>query len=1011
MNSIVAPLRTTGLSREVRLGTLLSAATFLLAFSASAQVPTLVKDIHPGASATATAGPVIDRVLGVSSGRVFMNASVYDAALGLWVTDGTSAGTLRILDVAAGSGADVGGTFFFGVAPPWGVSLWRSDGTAAGTAFASPIGADPFSSGGPTRLTSAGGRLYFLFDDGVHGYEPWTSDGTAAGTKLLKDVTPGPTGTFSGGTTYASLVAVGSFLFFACPPYASPGCGLWRSDGTEAGTLQVADLSFISSAVNANGTLFFAASDGTHGVELWKSDGTVAGTVLVRDLVPGASGSAPSNLVSHGGALYFRLGSDGPIWRSDGTEAGTALVHFQPGSGPLVSSGDRLFSASGSQLWASDGTEAGTTLVRDFGVSFSLSTATTIPGALLLWVDRGVDGLELWRSDGTPAGTTLVKIVEAGNAYASASLSVSIPGTAVLLLSGTPSPLWRSDGTPAGTYPLLQLQFLPNDSHPAYLTDVNGTLLFSAVDADHGQELWRSDGTAAGTVLVKDLEPGPGHSSPSQLLATRSQVFFTARTSAAGFGVYRTDGTEAGTFLVRSLLPGNDWVSLLGLLGELLVFPADDGVHGLEPWRTDGTPEGTFLLGDLTPGPASSTLGAVGALNGSFFLAASAGTAATLWKTDGSAAGTVAVAPIPSFSRAGAELGGALYFSATDPTHGTEPWRTDGTAAGTSLLLDVHPAGSSSPLFVGRLGDRLVLWADDGAHGSEPWVTDGTPAGTTLLKDLFPGPVRSGPGAFAIPGSIPNPSPGSSLFVFAHDGVHGFEPWKTDGTPTGTVLVRDVAPGPAGSHSWSTVSSMGHQALFTASDHVSGREYWRTDGTEAGTTQVADLVAGLGGGVPPWYSPGGRMPPVRSGGRIFFSASDGTTGYELWSLPVPTKLHTVTPCRVADTRDPAGPTAGSPLGGAETAVIPVTGRCGIPSTAISVAANVTLVNPTTTGAVSVSSGGPLTSASTEVPATAGKTRALHLTPSLGTAGSLSFRANLPPGASTDFLLDVSGWFE
>lgn len=110
-------------------------------------MPTLVKDIHPGASATATAGPVIDRVLGVSSGRVFMNASVYDAALGLGVTDGTSAGTLRILDVAAGSGADVGGTFFFGVAPPWGVSLWRSDGTAAGTAFASPIGADPFSSG------------------------------------------------------------------------------------------------------------------------------------------------------------------------------------------------------------------------------------------------------------------------------------------------------------------------------------------------------------------------------------------------------------------------------------------------------------------------------------------------------------------------------------------------------------------------------------------------------------------------------------------------------------------------------------------------------------------------------------------------------------------------------------------------------------------------------------------------------------------------------------------------
>ncbi len=1008
MNPIAAPLRTRGFSRNVRLRALLPVTAVLVVFSARAQTPTLVKDIHTGASATATAGPVVDRVLGVSGNRVFMNASIYDAAMGLWVTDGTAAGTHRLLDIAVGSGADVGGTFYFSVGPPWGVSLWKSDGTAAGTAFVSPIGADPFSDGGPARLTGAGGRLYFLFDDGIHGYEPWTSDGTEAGTKLVKDVTPGPAGTFSAGTTtYASLVDSGGLLFFACPAYATPGCGLWRSDGTEAGTFQVAGLSFISSLVNVNGTLFFVASDGTHGTELWKSDGTAAGTVLVRDIVPGASGSAPSNLVSHGGALYFRLGPDGPIWKSDGTEAGTVLVHSQPGSGPLVSAGDRLFGASGAQLWATDGTEAGTILVRDFGVSISLSTATTLSGGLLLWVDRGVGGLELWQSDGTPAGTTLVKTVEPGNAGATPWLSVSIPGAAVLLLSGMPPPLWRSDGTPAGTYSLLEPQLLPNDSHPSYLTDVNGTLLFSAIDADHGRELWRSDGTPGGTVLVKDLEPGPGHSSPSQLLATRSQVFFTARTSAAGFGVYRTDGTEAGTFLVRSLLPGNEWVSLLGLLGELLVFPADDGVHGLEPWRTDGTPEGTFLLGDLTPGPASSTLDAIGVLNGRFLFAASDGTTTTLWKTDGTAAGTLPVAPIPTLSMAGAELGGALYFSATDPTHGTELWRTDGTAAGTSLFFDINRVGSSSPLILGRLGARLVLWADDGAHGSEPWVTDGTPAGTTLLKDLLPGPVRSGPGAFAIHGSTPGPS----LVFFAHDGVHGFEPWKSDGTPAGTVLVRDVAPGPAGSHSWSTVSAMGHQALFTASDHVSGREYWRTDGTEAGTTQVADLDPGLDGGAPLWNAPGGRMPPVRSGGRIFFAATDGTSGYELWSLPVPTKLHTVTPCRVADTRDPAGPTGGAPLGAAETAILQVTGRCGIPSTAISVAANVTVVNPKASGTVSVLAGGPLTSASTEVPATAGKTRALHLTPSLGTTGSLSFRANLPPGASTHLLLDVSGWFE
>jgi ELWxxDGT repeat protein len=54
-------------------------------------------------------------------------------------------------------------------------------------------------------------------------------------------------------------------------------------------------------------TLFFAATDGAHGVELWRSDGTAEGTAMVKDIAPGAAGSSPAHLVVIGARLEQRL--------------------------------------------------------------------------------------------------------------------------------------------------------------------------------------------------------------------------------------------------------------------------------------------------------------------------------------------------------------------------------------------------------------------------------------------------------------------------------------------------------------------------------------------------------------------------------------------------------------------------------------------------------------------------------------------------------------------------------
>ncbi|MCH8241700.1 MAG: hypothetical protein IH897_03690, partial [Planctomycetes bacterium] len=141
--------------------------------------------------------------------------------------------------------------------------------------------------------------------DGITGAELWRSDGTEAGTVMVKDINPG-----AGNTSFAALTNVNWSVFFRAGPVDTHNAELWNSDGTEAGTLMVRDInpagaSFPRSFLNVNGTLFFAANDGTDGEELWMSDGTAAGTMMVVDINPGPGGSQPGGLTNVNGTLFF----------------------------------------------------------------------------------------------------------------------------------------------------------------------------------------------------------------------------------------------------------------------------------------------------------------------------------------------------------------------------------------------------------------------------------------------------------------------------------------------------------------------------------------------------------------------------------------------------------------------------------------------------------------------------------------------------------------------------------
>jgi ELWxxDGT repeat protein len=90
--------------------------------------------------------------------------------------------------------------------------------------------------------------------------------------------------------------------------------------------------------------------------------------------------------------------------------------------------------------------------------------------------------------------------------------------------------------------------------------------------------------------------------------------------------------------------------------------------------------------------------------------------------------------------------------------------------------------------------------------------------------------------------------------------------WRTDGTPAGTTLVKDIRPGTGSSiPRWMQV--VGGRMYFQADDGVTGIELWTTDGTEGGTIRVADINPGAGGSTP-W-----RFYDVN--GAVMIFASDG----------------------------------------------------------------------------------------------------------------------------------------
>jgi hypothetical protein len=121
----------------------------------------------------------------------------------------------------------------------------------------------------------------------------------------------------------------------------------------------------------------------------------------------------------------------------------------------------------------------------------------------------------------------------------------------------------------------------------------------------------------------------------------------------------------------------------------------------------------------------------------------------------------------------------------------------------------------------------------------------------------------------------------------------------------------------------------------------------------------------------------------------------------------PASFFTVTPCRIADTREPAGPYGGPALSTGVERIFVVADRCGIPPSAKAVSLNVTVTQPTAPGHVILYPGGSPAPSVSAINFRAGQTRANNAIVQLGAGGTLAVQSAAP----THFIIDVNGYFE
>jgi ELWxxDGT repeat protein len=593
----------------------------------------------------------------------------------------------------------------------------------------------------------------------------------------------------------------GDLVLFAHGPMTSApydGDGLWRTDGTPAGTRLLRGYLVFSwpdfsrsGFVESNGVLYFAARDYSafdpsriYDYELWRSDGTPEGTYLVSDVNSGAGGSFPRELTRVDDHVYFTAenNTSEALWQTDGTYEGTfpIMVLGPPPPWPSYRPRRELTSANG-KLFLVRTTSSGKALWK------VEECAVWTAACASLVVDRSPDG--------HPLSVSQLEVV--GDALSFRGSWVDAAGTEHV-------GLWWSDGTAAGTRLVAEVG-MPETSDDWRLSKAMGSALYfiAANEGSSTEQLWKSDGTAEGTVLVENVAPLWQREMASIF---GGRLAFHVRIPSSGGSYCQTwtsDGTTSGASPLVDVSPPlamcQELYPPLGLDAEgLLFFQADDGAHGWELWRSDGTSAGTQIVQDFAPGSASGfawLLGRAGPLV--YFLP---GDGAELWAVRTDLADRTppdVTCPADVVAEASGSLTAVAYPAAT---------ADDNMSAAPVVSYDMPP-GSTFPL--GTTMVRATATDDAGNTGSCTFrvtVRDTTPPALTCPAGVSAEATSASGASVAFSPAVASDAVSAAQIAYDHlsgstfplgetiVGVTARDAAGNTSTCSFTVEVRDTTP-------------------------------------------------------------------------------------------------------------------------------------------------------------------------------------------------------------------------